>query len=588
MPRGEESAELATWIKLLRASVAPRLVAIVCVISATLALTLFGLLAATDSAAREHWVLERSLQVLQSMPPTDAILAQLPPERLASVRTRGLEVIHKMLTPLLIGAVVASALAALIYALIAKPLRRRWSDLFVPRTALALVPRSSTAAFIVCTCLAIAVHLPHALQSIRYDEDLAAVNAASGLWGWANNLNGWNNHVAASFTMRVFTALFGLNELAVRMPAVLASSLSLALLCTTLQRRYSTWLGWMCALTFMALPLWAEQTSLARGYGLTFSAGVLMVVGLLRLQDEGDQLSSATLGCLFASVFIGCLAHFYFVFLAIALFVMIARMRRLSSDLRIAVLWALALAGAVPVLSFLIGLPGTLIAVQQSGQTTATQVFDRFSSELAFRHAGAAGTALIVLSAALIAISALLMPRNMRKPYCFLMSVALFCPLLGQPTFVYPRYFIHTSAFIVPCVTWFVSMRVLRGSALAHGLACAALIGLYASTKPWNVPVWVDLRGASRIAREESSAHGQHFAIDTFLTSGVRFYNGDPGRIVNSTHPIPSNVEHLLLGVVPAQADARVPAEFQIERRIPGAEHDILLLRRDHALTQTP
>jgi hypothetical protein len=586
MPRGEDTAQLATWFKLVRASVAPRVVAIVCLIGATLALAPLGWLAFYPRAAREHWLLETLLTGLRATPPTDAILAQLPAERLASVHTRLLELIGRMLTPALICASVAPLLLALVYAGLARHLRARWSQVAVVRTAAAPAQHSSRLTFLLITCAAIAAHMPYALLSIRYDEDQTSLTAATGWLNWANNLIGWNNHVAAALTIRLSTALFGLNELAVRMPAVLASSLSLAFLCTFLQRRYSKWLGWTCAATFMALPLWAEQTALARGYGLTFSAAVLMFIGLIRVDEEGDNLSSTTMACLFASVFVGCLAHFYFVFLTCALFVFLFFTPRLSAGVRSAVLWALVMAAILPALSFAFGLPGTFVSINQSGSTTAAEVGQRFLTELSFRHNGALGIGLACLSVALIVVSPFQLPRATRRAYLGLMLLTVCGPLLGQPAFVYPRYFIHASVFIVPCIAWFVSVRLLRDRALPNLIACSALFALFVSTRPWSLPEWVNLRDASRIARDEASARGEHFAADSFLSSGLRFYNGSAGRIVNSMHPIPENVETFLLGVPPKQL--RVPEGFEIERRLPGVEHEILLLRRQPALTKRP
>ena len=55
----------------------------------------------------------------------------------------------------------------------------------------------------------------------RFDEDFAGVYASSSWFAWANNLAGYQNHVAALFTIRISTALFGLSELSVRAPAVI-------------------------------------------------------------------------------------------------------------------------------------------------------------------------------------------------------------------------------------------------------------------------------------------------------------------------------------------------------------------------------
>jgi hypothetical protein len=98
------------------------------------------------------------------------------------------------------------------------------------------------------------------------------------------------------------------------------------------------------------------------------------------------------------------------------------------------------------------------------------------------------------------------------------------------------------------------------------------------SEQPWDRPEFVDLRSAAKLARDEAQTHREQFAIDTFITSAMRFYNGEPGRIVNSAHAMPNDVERFLM-TVPHRLE-KVPAGFMIERRIDGIESDVLLLSK--------
>jgi hypothetical protein len=581
---GDDPKQLAGWLRCVRASVSQRALWAVFVAGLAAALAIGAWLALTQRSARELWVFETLLDFLRTTPPTDVILAQLPPERMASVRVRGLALVGRLLTPALCAAAFGALGITGAYVLLARRMRPVLVSVVVPRSAAGLLNSPSRGTFAVIAVLAIAVHLPHALQSIRYDEDQAAVYASSSWFAWANNLTGWQNHVAALLTIRLFTAVFGISELSVRMPAILASSFSLALLCAHLERRFSATLGWCTGALFLAMPLWAEQTSLARGYGLTFSAAVLMLVGLLRLHDERDRASTTTMGCLFASVFIGCLAHFFFVFMAAGLFALMFFTRQLSSSVRAAALWWLALAAVVPMFSIALGLPGTLAILQQTTPIEPSVIIRRFTDEFAFRHTGAVGTALALITIATLLASAAVLPRVARWPYFGLLFAAFFGPLAGNPVFVYPRYFLHTLALIVPCCAWFVSMRLLRERRLPNLILLGALAGLYVSTRPWYCPEQVDMRGASALARSEAHAHGSQFAIDTFIASGVRFYNGSPGRIVNTLYPIPRDVNRVLLAIDAAHERSRIQPGFQIERRLPGIEHDVLLLHRTEDL----
>jgi hypothetical protein len=578
--RDEAPEQLAGWLRCVRASVPQRAVWAVFGAGLAVALGIGAWLALTQRSARELWVFEMLLEFLRSTPPTDAILAQLPPERMASVRARGLAMVGRLLTPTLCAGALGALAITGAYVLLARRMRPVLVSVVVPRSAAGLFKDTSRGTFALITALAIAVHLPHALQSIRYDEDVAALYASSSWFAWANNLLGWQNHVAALLTIRLSTALFGMSELSVRMPAILASSFSLALLCTYLQRRFSAMVGWCTGALFLAMPLWAEQTALARGYGLTFSAGVLMLLGLLRLHDERDRASTTTMGCLFASVFIGCLAHFFFVFMAAGLFALVFLTRQLSAGVRAAALWWLALAAVVPALSIALGLPGTLAILQQTTPVDPYVIVRRFTDEFAFRHTGAVGTSLALITFAILLASAALLPRVARWPYVGLLSTAFLGPLVGNPIFIYPRYFLHTLAFIVPCCAWFISMRLLRDRRLPNLILLGALAGLYVSTRPWQLPQQVDMRGASALARSEAQAHGSQFAIDTFIASGVRFYNGSSGRIVNTLYSIPSDVNRVLLATDSAHERSRIQPGFQIERRLRGAEHDVLLLKR--------
>jgi hypothetical protein len=218
------------------------------------------------------------------------------------------------------------------------------------------------------------------------------------------------------------------------------------------------------------------------------------------------------------------------------------------------------------------------VLVSGAGDTPVSAVVQRFEHELAFRHDGILGGVIVCLCLVGLCSSFFTLPRRVRTPLFVLTSFAILGPLLGNPAYVYPRYFLHMLAFAVPCVAWFISVRVLRSSNWANAAFSAAVIGLWASTQPWRLPQFVDLRSAAIIARYEAQVLRSRFAVDTFISVAMRFYNGDPGRIVNSGHPMPDDVEHFLMSV--PHSLQKIPPGFAVERRIDGMESDILLLSK--------
>lgn len=262
------------------------------------------------------------------------------------------------------------------------------------------------------------------------------------------------------------------------------------------------------------------------------------------------------------------------------LFTVVCVTRRLSPAARSATLWWLVLAGLVPALSTALGMPGMIAILGQSTHPDVAIILKRFTDELAFRHTGTVGTALTLLSTVVLLLGVALLPRAARWANFTIVAAALLGPLAANAVFVYPRYFLHVAALLVPCAAWLVSARVLRARRLPNLIAIGALGMLYVSTQPWHLPQPVDLRGAAALARAEQHAYGSRFAVDTFISTGVRFYNGSPGRIVNTSYPIPPDVERVLAPIDSLQEQTRFEPEFAIERRLRAQECDVVLLRR--------
>jgi hypothetical protein len=582
--RGERTPAEVGWLRVVRASVSRRNVWVISVVLIAAALGALLILVLTARSEREGWVFDALYDYLRTSPITDQIIAQLPQERLISVQVRGRALVARMLDPGLIALATGLLLVALFYALLARYVRAKITTLHIERVdSLALVPRGCGLFFCVTTTLAVLAHLPYAMQSVRFDEESASIYASSSWIAWANNIAGWQNHVAALLTIRLSTALFGLNEFAVRLPAVLSSSIGLALLCTYLWNRLSRWAACIAAALTMALPVWAEQTSLARGYGLVFMSAALLALGMLRIRDEQMKPSQTTMLCIFVGVCVGILAHFFFVFLVLGLFLMLCLAEQFTGPLRIAMLCWITLACIVPTLSFMLGVPATVAMLRGTAHPGFAVIAPRFTIEFAFRHRGSIGAILAVLSCGLILVAPIALPRRARKVFFVIVGVTVAGPMLANPVYVYPRYFLHALAFTIPCVAWFVSVRLFKDRPLPNVISIVAIVALWVSTHPWSVEPLVDLRAAAQIARTQRQKYGQRFAVDTFISLGVRFYNGTSGRIVNMTHPLPDDVDLLLQARANADTETPLPAQFSVAQRIVGDEYDVVLLKRDRS-----
>jgi hypothetical protein len=207
-------------------------------------------------------------------------------------------------------------------------------------------------------------------------------------------------------------------------------------------------------------------------------------------------------------------------------------------------------------------------------------VGQRFAEELGFRHGGWLGHALAALSAGLLLTAAVLIPRPARRAVWIVLAVSALVPMLMNPVYLYPRFFLHTLAVSVPCAAWLISARLLQARPSWNVAALALLLGLGLSTHPWNVLPLVDLRLAARLAKTWQRQYGERFAVDTYLAAGVLFYNGHTGRIVNTLHPLPADVDRILWAVT-HDPNLHIPEAFVLTRRWIGAEHDILLITRN-------
>jgi len=328
-------------------------------------------------------------------------------------------------------------------------------------------------------------------------------------------------------------------------------------------------------------PLWAEQTSLARGYGLMSFAACTLTVCLMRLHDEAEQPSPATMSGLFVGSLVGGLSHFFFTFFLVGAGVTIARSARQSADLRWACTWWLLLAFLPAGISHAFGAPAVLVQMRDISHVDWREVVQRFAHELGFRLEGTPGLLVGALSAGLLVWAVLAVPRAARRPLWTLLLVSVCLPMLARPVYLYPRFYLHVVALLAPALAWLIGERWLHGRAGWNTALLSSLIGFgVVAAHPWDLQSPVQLHTAAQRARALQQEYGHHFAVDTFISTAVLLYNGSTGRIINTQHPMPADVDRVLL-VYPRSQKLQLPASFHEAERHAGTEHDLILIARD-------
>lgn len=550
---------------------------------ALLLLLMVMTLVVTSKPQRHARIVDVAYGILEATPPADQWLQQLPADRLATIRPRIAALIARfelaMAGILAFGIVVAWTA----YALLSKKLRpaiekMRAEPSVTPTTRSWGAPQY--AVFLAAIAIGVVAHLPFIFQSIRFDEDLAALQAAKGWWLWACNFAGWQVHVASMFTIRISTAILGLNLLAIRLPAVIASTLGLAAVGGSMARRFGPWTGILAVIAVAAVPLWAEQTSLARGYGLSSAAASVLLIAVVRLFDEIERPSTGTMLLLWAAVFVGALSHFFFYFLIIGLLGCLILNRRIRGELRLALVVWIGLALLVPSLWLILGLPSTLAQSGSLHPAPMSKVASMFLFEFGFRHFGFAGSAVAACAFGVVALAIWMLPRGLRWQMVVVLLVSVGLPIALRPVWLFPRFFTHIIPIVGCVVAWAVCTRWSNRQAAAVGVSAVVLLGVLMPTRPWDPPLFVDLENARVTAVNNHRSHGQQFAIDVFVSSAVRFYEPDlKPRVINVQYPIPDDVMWLLVSsnIVPSD---KLPAGFVGVQSWPGTDSAIMLLRR--------
>lgn len=209
---------------------------------------------------------------------------------------------------------------------------------------------------IAITLLAAMVRAPFLLHSLWYDEIAAFLGySLPGPWAAVGTYFTQANHVFHSFLAWMSTAIFGVDELSVRLPSFLAGLGTVWAVAMLGREVGGASLAMMAALVTALMPTAVLASTEARGYSLMMFFAALMTALLMRAQrlSGSDRSQRIANWCLYAAVCaLGVWSHLVTVcvpiFHAIACVVIAIRARKLSNRnaARFAISALIALCGA--------------------------------------------------------------------------------------------------------------------------------------------------------------------------------------------------------------------------------------------------
>lgn len=176
-----------------------------------------------------------------------------------------------------------------------------------------------------------------ATQSIIHDEAFSYLRFISGPWSNLYTTYDANNHVLYTILARFSVAVFGVSELSLRLPSLIAGFFFVLGAAALLRPIRLAWIRWLALLAVSLHPLILDFAVAARGYGLSLT---LLVWALVFLEQERDIVAGLLLG-------LAVSANLTIAFPAIAAILVGAALRRsVGVALRLA-LPAVAIAGAI-------------------------------------------------------------------------------------------------------------------------------------------------------------------------------------------------------------------------------------------------
>jgi hypothetical protein len=421
----------------------------------------------------------------------------------------------------------------------------------------------------------LAAHLHSLRQSFNTDEAAAVLHATQSWWSWADTRIGWQTHMGGELLFRLSTSLLGKTEWAAHLPAALVSSAGLALCAVWVRRRAGTVSAVLTTGLLCALPLWAEQATLARGYGLLFASGMLGLWALDRILDDSAQGQEvSTLAALGFAHLSGVLAHLFFAFFSVATLGLLVwhALRRRSALAAAGVLWVLVgVALVVPL--YLPGLPATLFQSGGASALPASVVPLRFVEALGFDLHGAPEWIAFAIILGLIVLGTVMLAPAARRRFSVLLLVGIGLPLLLRPVYFYPRFFLHlTPLLFVATLPLAAALRRVEVSWRVP-LALVAAVAVWAWPQPWRHLPAADLRGACQSARRLVRP-GEAIFVESFYTAIRVCLDGVPTHVAPLGRQMPPDARVLISGNSHGALPLAYPG-YHVVERIPGREIDM-------------
>ncbi len=527
------------------------------------------------------WIVQRVLEMLNAAPVWKQIIADLDPVRRAAVPTRIEGAVALVLPQSAAAGIAGAVLLAGATLVLGHYMHRIFATPQEPPTgqsAVAHPDSGSWLGFTAVLAVGMLAHLRSILQSLNFDEVNGIIHAEGSVFAPFNLVAGWQQHMGGEVLASLGLALFGHHDWAAHVFAALCSSIGLALLWTWLRARRGPVVAVLTTALICALPLWAEQATLARGYGLLFTAGVLVSTAAWDLLDGSSGREAHALRRLFIGSVMGLFAHFFFLFFAFAWLVLFAQQAVVRKDERAAAGIAWTLSGlAAPGVLYIPGLPMTLY--QQVGKTSWTEVVARFVEALGFEAAEPARTLVALVSVAMLIAGLVLLPTRDRIRVSVVIGLTAGIPALLRPVFYYPRFFVDLLPLMFTATLPVAAMlERLPGRAQLPSAVVAGLV-LWSAPRPWTHMPPVDLRSGADAVRARLRP-GEVAAIERFCVPVMFYLEPSQARLAALARGIPPG-SRVLLAAHPMPEPAPQYPGFHQVGAYPGREHMIVVFEAD-------
>jgi hypothetical protein len=375
-------------------------------------------------------------------------------------------------------------------------------------------------------------------QSITHDEAFSFLRFIDGPWSSLWSRYDAANHVLYSFLAKLSVSLFGLSELALRLPSVVAGFCFIWGVFRVLQSCESRLIRWIAYLAIGLHPFLMDFSIAARGYGL----GIALLVWAIHASLNGRPIRSGFL------LGFGIAANLTIVFPAtglIAAHFLLAEKNRIRDAVIMGGV-AAALATAICYLPFRTATKANFYTGQHSlGDSVFSLIITSIHASQRDGLLGTKSTALFITSwvVPVVALFWIAIWARQRKtvrlsakakvPLAFALTV---CSLLAAHFLLKVNYpSDRTGLYLIPLagITWSTTTDVLRNPSIRMinvVLACALLIQFATQIQFRSFEIWWYNSAIKDIARKLQQetmgrpAHSVSLSGDFFQQPVLEFY----------------------------------------------------------------